>query len=119
MTSWCSPPRTRATWSAVTVAAFGGGRVRQGTALLGLALRRRCADGAVREVEPLPDLAVREALCRELRDLQLLCGQLVARLGDATSAPLAGRAQLAPRLLPPRHAAQGVEPIARGAQDGA
>src|SRR3954447_26194921 len=145
MTSWCSPPRTRSTWSAVTVAALRDGRVRQVTTLLGPALRRRSggggqsdaqlgprgdpqlwesavqvrADGAMREVEPLPDLAVREALCRELGDLQLLCGQLVARLRDATPASLAGGAQLASRLLPPRHAAKGVEAVARGAQNGA
>src|SRR4051794_24478461 len=71
------------------------------------------------EVEALPDLAVREPVCRQLRDLQLLGGQLVTCLGDATPAALPGGAQLPPRLLAPRHAAECVERVARGAQDGA
>ena len=69
--------------------------------------------------QPLADLAVREPLGGELGDLQLLGGQLVARLGDAPPAALARRAQLAPRLLAPRCAAERVEGVARGAQDGA
>jgi hypothetical protein len=42
------------------------------------------ADRAMREVQPLADLAVRQALCRKLSDLQFLCGQLIARLGNVT-----------------------------------
>jgi hypothetical protein len=33
-----------------------------------------CADRAMREVQSLPDFAVRQALCRELSDLQFLRG---------------------------------------------
>ena len=47
------------------------------------------ADRAVREEELLNDLAVRQAPGRELSDLQLLGGQLVARLGDSAPAALA------------------------------
>src|SRR5690242_20459668 len=39
------------------------------------------ADRAVREVKALADVAIREPLRRELRDLQLLRGQLIAGLG--------------------------------------
>jgi hypothetical protein len=46
------------------------------------------ADGAVREVEPLADLAVGEAFGGELRDLELLGGQLVASLGVSAPARL-------------------------------
>src|SRR5260370_26848179 len=70
----------------------------------------------MREVQLLADLAVGQALCRELGDLHFLRGELIARLGDATPAPFAGRTQLAARLLAPRHAAERVESVARGAQ---
>ena len=50
------------------------------------------AHGAVGQVEPLADLAVGQALGRELRDVQLMCGQLVAGVGTAARAALAGRA---------------------------
>ena len=43
-------------------------------------------------IEPLADLAVGQALGRELRDVQLVCGQLVACVGTAARAALAGRA---------------------------
>src|SRR4051794_41735599 len=66
----------------------------------------------MREVEPPPDLAVGESLRRELRDLQLLRRELVARLGLPPAAPLARGAQLAPRLGAPRGASQRVEGVA-------
>src|SRR3954454_13474612 len=47
------------------------------------------ADRAVREVEPLPDLAVGQALRGHLGDLQLLPRQLVAGLRGAAAAGLA------------------------------
>src|SRR5207244_3847840 len=78
-----------------------------------------CADRAMREVEALADLAVREALRRKLGDLQFLRGELIARVWDATSAPLARRTQLAARLLAPRRTPERVEGVARGAQDAA
>ena len=74
------------------------------------------ADGAVREVELLADLAVREPLARHLRDLQLLRRQLVARVGRAAAAALARRPQLLPRALAPRDDAERVERVAGGAQ---
>jgi hypothetical protein len=66
------------------------------------------ADRAMREVQSLTDRAVRQALCRKLGDLQFLRGELIARLGYVTPAPLARRTQLAPRLLAPRCAPRGV-----------
>ena len=50
------------------------------------------ADRAMREVQPLADFAVRQALRGELSDLQLLRGGLVACRGDAAPAPFARRA---------------------------
>src|SRR4051794_35110937 len=73
------------------------------------------ADRAMRQEEALADLPVGQALRRELSDLQLLGGQLVAGLGNAMPASLARRAQLAPRLLAPRRAPERVERVARGA----
>jgi hypothetical protein len=77
------------------------------------------ADRAVREVQALADLAVREAVCGKLGDLQFLRGELIARVWDATSAPLARRTQLAARLLAPRRTPERVEGVARSAQDAA
>src|SRR4029079_11422070 len=57
------------------------------------------SDRAVREVQALADLAVREPLCRQLADLQLLRGQLRPRTRVAASRRLAGRAQLTERAL--------------------
>src|SRR5215207_7712850 len=44
----------------------------------------------MREVEPLADLPVRESFGDELRDLELLGRQLVAHVGSAPTARLAG-----------------------------
>src|SRR3954454_21135192 len=52
------------------------------------------ADGAVRQVQPLADLAVRQAPRRQLRDLQLLRGELVARFGNPAATALARGTQL-------------------------
>ena len=71
------------------------------------------------QVQPLADLAVRQALRRELCDLQLLRGELVARRGNAAPAPFTRRAQFAPRVLAPPLAAKRVEGVARGTQNGA
>jgi hypothetical protein len=46
------------------------------------------------EVEPLPDLAIRKSVRSQLGDLQLLSGQLIARLRYPAPAALAGSAQL-------------------------
>src|SRR5689334_13580951 len=92
--------------TAVTLLATRRGRMRQVTTLCGRALRTSLrvarqgdaqlgprgdpelwedavevrAHRAMRQVEPLADLAVRQALRRKLRDLQLLSRQIVARL---------------------------------------
>src|SRR5262245_19478623 len=63
----------------------------------------------VGEIEPLADLAVREALGRQLRDLELLRAQLGPRLGNAAARTLAGGAQLATRALREAPEAEGVE----------
>src|ERR1700729_4284548 len=73
----------------------------------------------MREVQALADLAVRQTLSRKLGDLQLLSGQLIAGLDDATAAPFATRAQLLPRLVAPWRAPQCVEGVARGTQRAA
>ena len=73
----------------------------------------------MREVQPLADFAVRQALRGELSDLQLLRGELIARLGNAAPAPFTRRAQFAPRVLAPPLAAKRVECVARGTQNGA
>src|SRR5260370_27217516 len=70
----------------------------------------------MREVQLLADVAVGPALWGERGDWYFLRGELMARLGKAMPAPFAGRTQLAPRLLAPRHAAERVESVARGAQ---
>src|SRR5262249_39637892 len=74
------------------------------------------ADRAVREVEPLPDLAVRQALRRKLGDLQFLRRQLIARLGQASTAALPRGAHLPSRLLAPSRAPECVERVPRGPQ---
>ena len=61
------------------------------------------------EIEPLADLAVREALGRQLRDLELLGAQLGPRLGNAPARTLAGGPQLASRALGEPPQAEGVE----------
>src|SRR3954463_13479171 len=75
------------------------------------------ADRPVRQEQPLADLAVREPSGGELGDLQLLRGQLVARLGCPPPAPLAGCPQLASCLVAPWRASEGVKRVARGTQD--
>ena len=72
----------------------------------------------MREIEPLSDLAVGQAFRGQLGNLQLLRRQLVARLRDTPAAALPGRAELGARLFAPRRAAQRVERVARGTQDG-
>src|ERR1700745_2332882 len=76
------------------------------------------ADRAVREEQALADLAIREPLRRELGDLQLLGGELIACLGHTAPAAFARCAQLPPGLLGPRRGPESIERLARGPQDG-
>src|SRR5882724_8051436 len=69
------------------------------------------ADRSVRQKQALSDFAVREALGRELGDLQLLGGQLIARLGSPPQASLAGCSQLASCLVAPWGASECVERV--------
>src|ERR1700744_382614 len=82
-----------------------------------------CADRAVRQEELLTDFTVREALSRELSDLQFLRGQFVTRLGDSASAALARRPPLAAGPASPVGAPGRVErgpgSAHRGRGDGA
>ena len=71
-----------------------------------------CRDRAVREVEPLSDLAVRETVGCELCDLQLLWCEAIARLRIAASARLSRRAQLAACTVAPGDATESVEYVA-------
>jgi hypothetical protein len=71
------------------------------------------ADRAVREVQACADLTVGQAFGGELRDLQLLRGELVPRGGIAPSARFARGPQLAARLVAPARTAERVEGIAR------
>src|SRR3954447_9315602 len=75
------------------------------------------ADRAVREEQPLADLAVRESAGRKLGDLELLRRQLITRFRQAAPAALPRRTQLASRLLAPRCAPERVEGLTRGPQD--
>jgi len=75
-----------------------------------------CRDRAVREEEPLSDLAVRESFGRELRDLQLLCGELIARLRVAASARLSRCAQLAACTVRPGNTTESIEYVAGAAE---
>ena len=75
------------------------------------------ADRAVREEQAAGRSRGSTAPRRELGDLQLLRGQLIARLGHAAPAALAGCTQLAPRLLAPRCASERIEGVARSPQD--
>src|SRR4051812_50106566 len=59
-------------------------------------------DRAVREVQPLRDVAVGEPLRRELGDLQLLRAELVERVRRPPAAALARGAQLAAGAPGPR-----------------
>ncbi len=52
-----------------------------------------------------------EALRDEVRDLQLLLGQLVPGVGDATTRRLAARAQLDPRPLRPQRCSERLEAV--------
>src|SRR3954451_3069481 len=76
------------------------------------------ADRAMREEQLPADLAVRQALRRELCDLHLLRRQLITRVVHTVPAAFPRRAQLAPRLLPPRAAPECVERVARRPQNG-
>ena len=71
------------------------------------------ADRAVREEQALGDLTVREALRRELGDLQLLCGEPVTRVGRATADLLARRAELLPSVPAPTRRTQEIEDVDR------
>ena len=70
----------------------------------------------MREVETLPDLAVRQPVGRQPRDLELLRGELVPCLWDASTTRLARRAKLLPGSLGERAEAQPVEQVTRGAK---
>src|SRR5258707_4043378 len=65
------------------------------------------ADGAVRQVQPLPDLPVGQPLGRQLRDLQLVRCQLVTSVRVAAPAGLPCGAQLPAGTLAPRDRAEG------------
>ena len=73
----------------------------------------------MREIQSLADFAVRQALGRKLSDLQLLCRQLIAPLGNTAAAALARGAQFASRVLAPSVASEGVERVACGTQNAA
>ena len=71
------------------------------------------------EVQPLADLAVRQARGRHLGDLDLLRRELVARLVRTAAHGLARRSELLPGALRPRRDAECLECLAGGAQRGA
>src|SRR5437868_6269947 len=67
------------------------------------------SDGAMGKKQPLADLAVRQARCRQLGDLQLLGSQPVAGVGRARPDLLAGGSQLAAGAFTPAVRSQAVE----------
>src|SRR5918995_5456465 len=64
--------------------------------------------------EPRGDLPVRQAGGDELRNLELLRGQLAEGRGVAPTRPLTGRPELGPRTIGPELAADGLEALERG-----
>ena len=73
------------------------------------------ADGAVREVELLADLAVGEPLGRQLGDLQLLRRELIAGVGPRRRLH-SPEARSSGARARPRREAERIERVARGAQ---
>src|SRR5215211_3854278 len=67
------------------------------------------AHRAGREVEPLADLAVAQSAGGELRDLQLLRGQVISRIGCSADARLSRGTQLLTRGLSQAAKREGVE----------
>src|SRR6202008_4925914 len=67
------------------------------------------ADGACQQIEPLTDLLVRQAVCGELRDLELLRSQLGPGARGSAPRRLTGRSQLAASLDGAAHLPQGIE----------
>jgi hypothetical protein len=64
--------------------------------------------------EPRGDLPVRQAGGDELRNLELLRGQLAEGRGVAPTRPRTGRPELGPRTIGPELAADGLEALERG-----
>ncbi len=75
-----------------------------------------CADRSVRDEELKPDLAIAEAIGSHLSDLELLRGELVARLGDAAAARFPRCAQFLPRPPAPWRGAKSIKSLAGGSQ---
>src|ERR671919_2866060 len=75
--------------------------------------------GSVGEVELLADLPVRQPLGSHPRDLKLLGGQLIARLGCPRTARLARSAQFLSGPVAPGDRSERVEAVACRAQRGA
>src|SRR4051794_40810093 len=69
------------------------------------------ADRPVRQVEALSDLPIGQAVCGQLRDLELLGRELIPRVGCATAARLAGRAQFLAGSFGKSVERQGVEGV--------
>src|SRR5262249_16768170 len=74
------------------------------------------SDRARAEEELRGDLAVAESLRDEVRDLQLLLGQLVPRVRHATTRRLAARAQLDARPFRPQFGPERLESAESGPQ---
>src|SRR4029453_7911522 len=69
-------------------------------------------DRAVRKEESIADLAIGQPLGRQLRDLELLRGQAIARVGRAGPDRLAGGTQLLASAVTPAGGSQRVEELA-------
>src|SRR3954447_10634831 len=74
------------------------------------------AHGAVRQVEPLADLTVRQAFGGQLGDVELMRGEPVAGVRIAVWARLAGGPELLPRPVAPRDGPERVERLASRTQ---
>src|SRR4029434_1894741 len=70
------------------------------------------ADGPMRQIEPRPDDLIRVSLRSELRDVQLLRGQVLPDLRGPAHACRARRSQFLPRAIAPGRGAKGVKNIA-------
>src|SRR5882672_8660718 len=74
------------------------------------------ADGPVRQEQPLRDLLVRQARCREADDLELLGRQTVQDVITRSWLGLSGRPKLRARAVHPRSGAEALEDGERGGE---
>src|SRR6185295_4736945 len=91
------------------------GRTRRDTEL-GKGSMEVTADGPGRQEQPLRDLLVRQARCREADDLELLGRQTVQNVVTRTRLDLSSRPKLHARAVHPGSRPEALEDFARGVE---